>query len=203
MATVEEKVDQAIAEGLGEEALAEKFEQHGEAFNGFLGDVQANVLSQLNAHSVGPEGFVENFEAFRSAVDWTEPWIQGILVFHLLLWLFFIVTRRSFGAQVGLFAVILTGTRLSEFINTCLRDRWQDFSRQNYFDEHGIFMGVMWAGPLLILGFTMLVSLLCQTASLLVTVKTKQFKREIAAKKDGGKSKAKRGAKDKKASKQA
>lgn len=47
------------------------------------------------------------------------------------------------------------------------------------------------------------VSLLCQTASLLVTVKTKQFKREIAAKKDGGKSKAKRGAKDKKASKQA
>ncbi|CAN0535442.1 unnamed protein product, partial [Ectocarpus sp. 8 AP-2014] len=38
--------------------------------------------------------------AFRSAVDWSEPWIQGILVFHLLLWVFFIVTRRSFGAQV-------------------------------------------------------------------------------------------------------
>ena len=47
------------------------------------------------------------------------------------------------------------------------------------------------------------VSLLCQAASLLVAVKTQQFKREIAAKKDGGKSKAKRGSKDKKASKQA
>lgn len=57
-----------------------------------------------------------------------------------------------------MFTVILGGTRLSEFINACLRDRWQDFSNQNYFDEHGIFMGVMWAGPLLILGFTMLVS---------------------------------------------
>lgn len=48
----------------------------------------------------------------------------------------------------------------------------------------------------------MQVSLLCQAASLLVAVKTQQFKREIAAK-DGGKSKAKRGSKDKKASKQA
>lgn len=38
--------------------------------------------------------------AFRSAVDWSERWIQGILVFHLSLWLFFIVTRKSFGAQV-------------------------------------------------------------------------------------------------------
>lgn len=47
------------------------------------------------------------------------------------------------------------------------------------------------------------VNLLCQAASLLVTVKTQQFKREIAAKKAGGKSKAKRGSKDKKAVKQA
>lgn len=47
------------------------------------------------------------------------------------------------------------------------------------------------------------VNLLCQAASLLVAVKTQQFKREIAAKKEGGKSKAKRGLKDKKASKQA
>lgn len=58
--------------------------------------------------------------------------------------------------------IILGGTRLSEFINTYLRHRWQEFSRQNYFDEHGIFMGVMWAGPLLILGFTMLVSKACK-----------------------------------------
>eukprot|EP00752_Nemacystus_decipiens_P001940 g1869.t1 len=200
--TVEDVVDQAT-ESLGEEDVADKLKQHGEAFTGFLGDVQATLLSQLNAQSVGPEGFVENFQAFRSAVDWSERWIQGILVFHLSLWLFFIITRKSFGAQVGLFTVILGGTRLSEFINTCLRDRWHEFSRQNYFDEHGIFMGVMWAGPLLLLGFTMLVNLLCQAASLLVTVKTQQFKREIAAKKEGGKSKAKRGAKDKKAVKQA
>lgn len=69
----------------------------------------------------------------------------------------YVARTQSHVLQVGLFAVILGGTRLSEVINTFLRNRWPDFSRQNYFDEHGIFMGVMWAGPLLILGFTMLV----------------------------------------------
>jgi len=83
-------------------------------------------------------------------------------------------TQLSSGAtwrKVGLFTVILVGTRSSEFINTCLRDRWQDFSRQNYFDEHGIFMGVMWAGPLLILGFTMLVSKAAKRDSIAVAAR--------------------------------
>lgn len=44
--------------------------------------------------------FIWLVPAFRSAVDWNERWIQGILAFHLALWLFFIVTRKSFGAQV-------------------------------------------------------------------------------------------------------
>lgn len=60
--------------------------------------------------------------------------------------------------QVGLFAAILVGARSAEYINTYLGRHWQEFARQNYFDEHGVFMGVMWSGPLLLLGFAMLVS---------------------------------------------
>lgn len=61
-------MDQA-AESLGGEDVADKLKQHGEAFTGFLGDVQATLLSQLNAQSVGPEGFVENFQGER---EWTS-----------------------------------------------------------------------------------------------------------------------------------
>lgn len=57
-----------------------------------------------------------------------------------------------------MFAVVLVGVKSSEYMNTFLRNRWHTFSRQNYFDENGLFMGVMWSGPLLILGFSMLVS---------------------------------------------
>ena len=76
-----------------------------------------------------------------------------------VLFIFCLPSRSFRDLKVGLFTVILGGTRSSELINTYLRDRWHEFSRQNYFDEHGIFMGVMWAGPLLLLGFTMLVSI--------------------------------------------
>lgn len=39
--------------------------------------------------------------AFRAAVDWNERWIQGLLAFHVVLWLFFIFARKHFNAQVG------------------------------------------------------------------------------------------------------
>lgn len=51
-----------MSEGMAEEAVADRLEQHGEAFAGFIGDVQANVLNSIAAQSVGPEGFVENFQ---------------------------------------------------------------------------------------------------------------------------------------------
>ncbi|CAM9216148.1 unnamed protein product [Sphacelaria rigidula] len=200
-----DKSAEDVAKSAGD-AVAEKLEKHGDAFAGFMSGVQSSVFNSISSQSVGPQGFVENFQAFRSAVDWEERWIQGLLAFHVCTFLFFIVTRAHFGCQVGLFIFILVGARSSEYINTYLRNHWQDFSRQNYFDEHGIFMGVMWAGPLILLGFAMLVSLLCQAASLMVAVKTEQFKREIAARKKasagGGTEKAKRAVKEKDAPKQ-
>lgn len=38
--------------------------------------------------------------AFSSAVDWEERWIQGVLAFHVALFVFFLLTRKHFGAQV-------------------------------------------------------------------------------------------------------
>lgn len=55
-----EKMEQATMEAA--EAVSEKMQQHGDAFTGFVGDVQADVLSSISAQSVGPEGFVENFQ---------------------------------------------------------------------------------------------------------------------------------------------
>lgn len=45
-----------------EDPIADKFQQHGDAFVGFLGDVQANILGSISAQSSGPEGLVENFQ---------------------------------------------------------------------------------------------------------------------------------------------
>ena len=58
-----------MSEGMTKEAVAGRLEQHGEAFAGFIGDVQANVLNSISAQSVGPEGFVENFQGMDVPVD--------------------------------------------------------------------------------------------------------------------------------------
>lgn len=62
MGSVAEDVVDQTAESVGGQGIADKLEQHGEAFTGFLGDVQSTLLSQLNAQNVGPEGFVENVQ---------------------------------------------------------------------------------------------------------------------------------------------
>lgn len=45
-----------------EDGITDKLEQHGEAFIGFLGDVQANILNSIASKSVGPHGFIENIQ---------------------------------------------------------------------------------------------------------------------------------------------
>lgn len=62
-----------MSEGMTEEAVADRLEQHGEAFAGFIGDVQANVLNSISAQSVGPEGFVENFQGMMSPLNSPGP----------------------------------------------------------------------------------------------------------------------------------
>ncbi|KAI8904235.1 transmembrane protein 18-domain-containing protein [Powellomyces hirtus] len=56
------------------------------------------------------------------------------------------------------------------------------FSRTNYFDAHGVFMGVMWAAPLLLDMMLLMGLLLRQSAQMLVKVKTQQFQKQRAQK---------------------
>ncbi|CAM9535518.1 unnamed protein product [Choristocarpus tenellus] len=176
---------------MDEEELSKTLEDHGTAFNGFAENVQAEVFNMISSQSVGPQGFVENVQAFRHAVDWSETWIQGLLTFHLFLLIFFIITRNNFNIQVGLFLVVLALGRASELLNTYLAGRWKDFARQNYFDPNGVFMGIMWASPLLFVGFLQLLNFLRQCASMLVIVKREAIKRELAAKKKNKEGKVK------------
>nr|GEZ46801.1 transmembrane protein 18 [Tanacetum cinerariifolium] len=44
----------------------------------------------------------------------------------------------------------IVGVYLAERLNTVLRDKWKSFAGQNYFAYHGVFLSVLWSGPLLI-----------------------------------------------------
>lgn len=97
-----------------------------------------------------PKGFREDVEAFTAAVDWSERWIQALLAIHVLLWVTTILTRKRFYWQCGTFFVVTALVVASETLNTIAHLRWQSFSKQDYFDNHGFFLGIMYSGPLLL-----------------------------------------------------
>jgi len=96
--------------------------------------------------------------AFASAVDWSETWIRGVLAAELALFLLVLLTRKMFYTQCCIFLLICGLVFASETLNTHLGARWKEFARQNYFDEHGVFMATLYAGPLLCIAFVQLVS---------------------------------------------
>lgn len=54
----------------------------------------------------------------------------------------------------------MSGVYLAEKLNRFLGAQWQSFATQNYFDPHGIFISILWSGPLLVIAMLILVSIL-------------------------------------------
>jgi pantothenate kinase len=144
------------------EGLAEAMEDIGKESSGDFGDfmtsIEQSMLSMMKETAKAPETAMEHWQAFSAAVDWSETWIRCLLSFHLVLLTIVLLTRKNVNAQTVLFLLICTLAFLSEHLNTYCAANWTTFSKQNYFDKHGAFAGIMYAGPLLIIGLFQLVS---------------------------------------------
>src|SRR3546814_11138164 len=82
--------------------------------------------------------------AFASAVDWSETWIQALLVSEVALFIIVLLTRKMFYTQCFVFFMICILVFTSEALNTQLAARWQEFATQNSFDEHGVFIATLY-----------------------------------------------------------
>lgn len=91
------------------------------------------------------------------AVDWREPLIVGAVLFHTALLAAVVLARRRLYAQGALFLLIVGLLAFAEKLNSWAHDHWRMFASQQYFDRRGVFMGIFYAGPLLVIGFVQLV----------------------------------------------
>eukprot|EP00611_Tribonema_gayanum_P002759 TRINITY_DN12092_c0_g1_i1.p1 TRINITY_DN12092_c0_g1~~TRINITY_DN12092_c0_g1_i1.p1 ORF type:complete len:162 (+),score=54.72 TRINITY_DN12092_c0_g1_i1:175-660(+) len=148
----------------------------------FIASLEANML-QAAKRGPGPQGFIENCQAFCAAVDWSETWIQAILCFHAAVAAAALLSRNRLNCQISLFLTICALVRGAEWANAHAARRWSAFARQNYFDERGVFVGVVWCAPLLLVLLGMLLGFVVRSARLLVAVKRAQLRRELAARK--------------------
>ena len=126
----------------------------------------------------GPQSLWEQFQAFKAAITWGEPFILSLLCFHITILFANIFIMKS-GNLVGRFiliGVLALVIRSAEIFNQYGSSHWESFATQDYFDKNGVFISLMLSTPLLLIAFIDLIVLLRESKNLLIEVKTLQLK---------------------------
>merc|ERR1712032_1200300 len=122
----------------------------------------------------------EHIAAFSSAINWGEPFIRCLLALHVVMILLAVIFSRKkiFGGQVATFGLLATLVWRTEWLNTYGAAHWRDFATQNYFDKGGVFVGVMYAAPLMLICLCMIIDMIHEASGLLVQVKRLEIKKK-------------------------
>ncbi|XP_015886348.3 uncharacterized protein LOC107421593 [Ziziphus jujuba] len=118
----------------------------------------------------------ENFMGFFHAIDWTEPWLIGLMGFYVVLLLITFSSRKNINFQMCLFFLALGGVYFAERLNRLLSENWKSFASQNYFDPNGLFLSVLWSGPLLVIAIIILINTLFSLCYLIVRWKKAELR---------------------------
>lgn len=145
----------------------------GELFFGKLEGFNSSHFSQTARGELNAAWYT--IRGFFAAIDWTEPWIIGLCLFHMFILMIAIFTRKYNSFQIALFCIITATVYIAESVNSVLAQNWKIFSRQNYFDKRGVFISAMWSTPLILVAIVMLAQSLYSASTLLVQVKRKQL----------------------------
>jgi hypothetical protein len=129
-------------------------------FDYFAKDIENEVIKFMKNNQNGPKTAYEQYQAFSAAINWNENFIVSLIAFQLIFIFLTIFTRTNVNIQTFLFFFISAAVSFSERINAYCAVNWKLFSTQNYFDKSGVFAGVMFCGPLLLLCLFQLVKFL-------------------------------------------
>lgn len=154
--------------------LKSAMEEHVDLMSDLVQKISSELRSNLRPAK-------DNFLGFFHAIDWKEPWLLGLLTFHVLLLLMIIVSRKNTNFQMFLFLLALAGVYLAERLNSILGENWKSFSSQNYFDPSGVFMSVLWSGPLLAFSMIILINTLFSLCYLIVKWKRAELRHRARA----------------------
>ncbi|XP_040997617.1 transmembrane protein 18 [Juglans microcarpa x Juglans regia] len=138
-----------------------------------MADLVQKFSSELRS---GLRPAFDNFIGFFHAIDWKEPWLMCLIGLHFALLLLTIFSRKHMNFQMCLFLLALAGVYLAENLNRFLGENWKSFSSQNYFDRSGVFLSVVWSGPLLVIAIIILVNTLFSLCFLMVRWKKAELR---------------------------
>ncbi|CAN9507433.1 unnamed protein product [Ophioblennius macclurei] len=136
----------------------------------------------LNISSVPIDAFsklrITSIWTFLMSVQWSEPWLVGLLVFHAVCVLVTVVTCRFYRAQICHFLLIVALVYSAEYLNELAALNWRSFSEFQYFDSKGMFISLVFSIPLLLNAVIIVMVWVYRTFSTMTELKTLQLKRK-------------------------
>ncbi|XP_070782172.1 transmembrane protein 18 [Enoplosus armatus] len=135
-----------------------------------------------NISSIPIDGFsnlrITSVWTFLMSVQWSEPWLIGLLVFHVVCLCLTVVTCRYYRAQICHFLLMAGLVYSAEYLNELAAMNWRSFSNFQYFDSKGMFISLVYSIPLLLNTVIIVMVWVYRTFSTMTELKTLQLKRK-------------------------
>ncbi|XP_041660668.1 transmembrane protein 18 [Cheilinus undulatus] len=140
-----------------------------------------------NISSIPIDGFsnlrITSIWTFLMSVQWSEPWLIGLLVFHVVCLFLTVVTCRYYRAQICHFVLMAGLVYSAEYLNEFAAMNWRSFSKFQYFDSKGMFISLVYSIPLLLNTVIIVMVWIYRTFSTMTELKTLQLKRKASREK--------------------
>jgi len=125
---------------------------------------------------------IDSIYKFLAHIDWSEPFLQGLIIFHIFSTAIILATRRRVWIQGFLFTFLLVSISLTERANEWLATNFKLYSKLQYFDSQGMFISLTYSAPVLVNCVIILINWFFISGDMLVRVKQKQL--EVESKKE-------------------
>jgi hypothetical protein len=138
-------------------------------FSGSLWDRFAfhnSHANSSNGNSTSPilqwklDSLWDDWMGFFYAINFQNDakWILPILTLIMIIAAIAVISRHNWSIQFAILSVISLCVFSMEYVNSLAAANWRTFSSQNYFDLKGVFMGTLFALPLMLVAAFILVS---------------------------------------------
>lgn len=144
---------------------------------------------------------LSDVHTYNFQIDWQDPWLIGLISFHVFTTFTALMTRNRINFQVLLFLTLrkynafhgsylyddliaVSMAYFSEPINEYAALNWKIFSKQQYFDSNGLFISTVFSMPILLNCMLLIGAWLYNSTQMMAELKSAQLQQR--SRKEGG-----------------